>query len=135
DPEKYVSPSPPSLVQIGSIAPVAVVGATSAGAASAGGYTFPMHPEVRADHPAICTICGMGLEPVIGVPVTKVEYVCPMHPDVVSDHVGACPKCAMALEPRTITLEEGPNPEFVEMSRRFWVGVFVGLPVFVLAMA
>ena len=41
----------------------------------------------------------------------------------------------MALEPRTITLEEGPNPELVDMTRRLWVGVLLGLPVFVVAMA
>src|SRR5438128_722321 len=51
----------------------------------------------------------------------QVEYFCPMDPDVVSDHPGACPKCGMALEPRTITLEEGPNPEAVDMRRRFWI--------------
>jgi Cu+-exporting ATPase len=65
----------------------------------------------------------------------KVEYFCPMDPEVVSDHPGPCPKCGMALEPRTVTLEEGPNPELVNMSRRFWVGLLLGMPVFILAMA
>jgi Cu+-exporting ATPase len=76
----------------------------------------------------------MGLEPT-GPPPTKTEYVCPMHPEVVSDHPGACPKCGMALEPRTVTAEEAPNPELADMSRRFWVGLVLSLPVFVLAMA
>ena len=40
----------------------------------------------------------------------------------------------MALEPRTVTLEEGPNPELVDMSRRFWVGLVLSLPIFLLAM-
>ena len=99
-------------------------------------YTCPMHPEVRQDHPGICPKCGMGLEPVGGAPpATKVEYTCPMHPEVVSDHPGSCPKCGMALEPRTVTVEEGPNPEYLDMRRRFWVGAALSLPVFVLAMS
>ena len=57
-----------------------------------------------------------------------------MHPDVVSDRPGSCPKCGMALEPRTVLLEEGPNPELVDMSRRFWLGLLLGLPIFILAM-
>jgi Cu+-exporting ATPase len=63
-----------------------------------------------------------------------VEYFCPMHPEVVSDHPGSCPKCGMALEPRTVTLDDGPNPELIDMRRRFWVGLVFSLPLFVLAM-
>jgi Cu+-exporting ATPase len=66
---------------------------------------------------------------------TRVEYFCPMDPEVISDRPGPCPKCGMALEPRTVTLEEGPNPELVNMSRRFWIGLLLGMPVFILAMA
>src|SRR5205807_1812619 len=51
----------------------------------------------------------------------RVEYTCPMHPEIVRDKPGACPICGMALEPRTITLDEGLNPELVDMSRRFRV--------------
>jgi Cu+-exporting ATPase len=67
-------------------------------------------------------------------PGTRIEYVCPMDPEVLATEPGACPKCGMALEPRTILLEEGPNPELVDMTRRFWLGLALGLPVFVLAM-
>jgi Cu+-exporting ATPase len=64
------------------------------------------------------------------------EYTCPMHPEVVSDRAGNCPICGMALEPRTVTApEEGPNPELQDMSRRFWAGLALALPVFLLAMA
>ena len=98
-------------------------------------YTCPMHPEVRQDHPGTCPKCGMSLEPVgDGPAATKVEYSCPMHPQVVRDGPGSCPICGMALEPRTVTLEEGPNPELVDMSRRFWIGAALGLPVFIIAM-
>jgi Cu+-exporting ATPase len=99
-------------------------------------YTCPMDPQVRRDHPGPCPKCGMALEPeAIPNPATRVEYVCPMHPEVVSDRPGSCPKCGMALEPRTVTVEEPPNPELVDMSRRFWVGVALGLPVFLIAMS
>jgi Cu+-exporting ATPase len=62
----------------------------------------------------------------------KVEYTCPMHPEVVSDHPGSCPKCGMALEPRAVTLEEGPNPEWVDMTRLLAVGVVLGVPLVLL---
>src|SRR5260370_11577423 len=65
---------------------------------------------------------------------SKVEYVCPMHPEVVSDRPGSCPKCGMALEPRLVTLEEGPNPELVDLSRRFWIGLVPSVLLLVLDM-
>src|SRR5262245_60361895 len=64
----------------------------------------------------------------------KVEYFCPMDPEVISDKPGSCPKCGMALEPRTIAADEGPNPELVDMSRRFWVGLALTLPLMVVSM-
>ena len=63
------------------------------------------------------------------------EYFCPMDAEVVSDKPGACPKCGMALEPRTVTLDEGENPELVEMRRRFRVCLLLTVPVFLLAMS
>lgn len=98
-------------------------------------YTCPMHPEVRQVGPGICPKCGMGLEPLDQPATSKVEYVCPMHPEVVSDHPGSCSKCGMALEPRTVELQDGPSHEQTDMTRRFWVGLILGLPVFVVAMA
>ena len=62
------------------------------------------------------------------------EWVCPMDPEVLSDRPGACPKCGMALEPRVADLSDAPNPELVDMSRRFWIGVVLGAPVFLLTM-
>lgn len=97
-------------------------------------FTCPMHPEVRQVGPGSCPKCGMGLEPVDQSPKSKVEYVCPMHPEVVSDHPGPCPKCGMALEPRTVELDAGPSHEQIDMTRRFWIGLVLGLPVFVVAM-
>ncbi len=63
-----------------------------------------------------------------------VEYTCPMHPDVVRSSPGACPICGMALEPREVVQEDAPNPELVDMTRRFLIAALVGFPVFGLAM-
>jgi len=68
-------------------------------------------------------------------PNSEIEYTCPMHPEIVQIGPGTCPICGMALEPKEITLDEKPDPEFVDMKRRFWVSVVLTLPVFVLAMA
>jgi len=99
-------------------------------------YTCPMHPEVRQNGPGSCPKCGMALEPVapLAAATGKVEYTCPMHPEVVQDHPGNCPKCGMALEPRTAVAQEEDNSELRDMTRRFWVGVVLAVPVFLLAM-
>jgi P-type Cu+ transporter len=62
-------------------------------------------------------------------------WTCPMHPEIRRDAPGTCPICGMALEPLEPTLEEGPNPELIDMSRRFWVSAALSLPLVVLAMA
>jgi len=61
-------------------------------------------------------------------------YTCPMHPEVRQEGPGFCPICGMALEPETISLDDGPNPELADMTRRFWIGLLLTLPVFVLEM-
>jgi Cu+-exporting ATPase len=61
-------------------------------------------------------------------------YTCPMHPQVRQVGPGHCPICGMALEPEVATGEEGPNPELVDFTRRFWIGLVLTLPVFVLEM-
>ncbi len=98
-------------------------------------YFCPMDPEVRQDTQGSCPKCGMALEPDLSTaPQTRTEYTCPMHPEIVRDAPGSCPICGMALEPRTVTVEEGPNPELVDMTRRMWMAALLGLPVFVLSM-
>jgi Cu+-exporting ATPase len=62
-------------------------------------------------------------------------YTCPMHPEVRQQGPGACPLCGMALEPAMVTLEDGPNPELVDMTRRLWIAVGFGAPVMLFAMA
>jgi P-type Cu+ transporter len=100
-----------------------------------GEYVCPMDPEVRQSGPGACPKCGMALEPeTVAAPTTRTEYVCPMHPEVVQEQPGSCPKCGMALEPRTVTVEE-VNPELIDMSRRFWIGLGLTVPVFAIAMS
>ena len=57
-----------------------------------------------------------------------------MHPQIVRDAPGSCPICGMALEPQTVTAAEGPDPQLVDMTRRFWVGVALTLPLLALVM-
>ena len=65
---------------------------------------------------------------------SQVEYTCPMHPQVRQMGPGGCPICGMALEPLLATAEGGESPELHDMTRRFWVGVALTVPVFVLEM-
>ncbi len=64
------------------------------------------------------------------------QYTCPMHPEVVSDRPGPCPKCGMALEPMSFSAsgDDEDDGELRDMSRRFWIGAALTLPVIVLAM-
>jgi Cu+-exporting ATPase len=63
-----------------------------------------------------------------------IEYTCPMHPEIVQIGPGSCPICGMALEPKVITLDDAPDPEYVDMKRRFWISTALTIPVFALAM-
>ena len=70
-------------------------------------------------------------------PSGKTIYTCPMHPEVQQDHSGDCPKCGMPLEPKTVTAgtDDGGNAELRDMTKRFWIGAALAVPVFILAMA
>jgi Cu+-exporting ATPase len=61
-------------------------------------------------------------------------YTCPMHPQIRQDGPGSCPICGMALEPELVALDDRPNPELADMTRRFWVGLALALPAVVLEM-
>ncbi len=74
-------------------------------------------------------------EPKAEAPVPEgAIYTCPMHPEIRRVGPGSCPICGMALEPVLATTETGPNPELVDMTRRFWIGTMLALPVVVLEM-
>ena len=63
------------------------------------------------------------------------KYTCPMHPEIVRDAPGDCPICGMALEPMGVPVsDEGPNPELVDFTRRFWIGAVLTVPLLVLTM-
>ncbi|MCX4191466.1 heavy metal translocating P-type ATPase [Methylophaga sp. OBS1] len=99
-----------------------------------GDYICPMCEGVRQAGPGSCPKCGMALEPESPqLGNTRTEYTCPMHPQIVQDHPGNCPICGMALEANTVEVEEN-NSELKDMSRRFWIGAVLTLPVFIITM-
>ncbi len=67
--------------------------------------------------------------------VPGATYTCPMHPEVIRDHPDPCPLCGMALEPRVASLDEGPTPELIDMTRRVWIAGVLAAPVTLMAMA
>jgi Cu+-exporting ATPase len=126
DPQKYLSPRAPAVIQI---APARTQPQPP------GAYICPMCPEVRQSKPGPCPSCGMSLEPEMpAANVARTEYTCPMHPQIVRPGPGTCPICGMALEPRTVAAKEEENPELRDMTRRFWVGVALTVPLLVIAM-
>jgi Cu+-exporting ATPase len=56
-------------------------------------------------------------------------WTCPMHPEIRRSEPGPCPICGMALEPLEPSLEEGPNPELIDMTRRFWISAILSVPL------
>ena len=83
--------------------------------------------------------CHHAHTPAAAKPVAKgdpsqVEYTCPMHPEVRQLGPGNCPICGMALEPVLATAEQGESPELRDMTKRFWIGTALTIPVFALEM-
>ncbi len=109
-------------------------GQEAASAASGAAYVCSMCPGVGEDRPGPCPKCGMALEPARPLARTRTQYTCPMHPEILRDAPGDCPICGMALEPTTVELEEPTSPELIDMTRRFWIGAALTLPLVVIAM-
>ncbi|UCI31395.1 heavy metal translocating P-type ATPase [Mesorhizobium sp. B4-1-4] len=64
------------------------------------------------------------------------QYTCPMHPEIIRDKPGSCPICGMALEPMGVPSgDEGPNPELIDFTRRFWASAALSVPLLIIAMA
>src|SRR5436305_5276838 len=68
-------------------------------------------------------------------PGEVVLWTCPMHPQIVRNAPGSCPICGMALEPMTPAAGDTVNPELRDMTRRFWAGVVLSVPLLAIAMA
>ncbi len=83
-------------------------------------YTSPQPPKPRPEPAAATREASI--------------YTCPMHPDIRQQGPGSCPICGMALEPATVSATAEPNHELADMTRRFWIGLVLTLPVFTLAM-
>ena len=90
------------------------------------------HDKFRAD-PELY-LSGEHLNAVEDMPEGTI-YTCPMHPEIRQTGPGSCPICGMALEPETVSLDDGPDPELVDMRRRFWWSALLTLPLFVYAMS
>ncbi len=65
---------------------------------------------------------------------TLAIYTCPMHPEIKKQGPGTCPICGMALEPLEVTLDEGPNLELIDMTKRFKVSLLFSVPLLISAM-
>jgi Cu+-exporting ATPase len=127
DPERYLAGARDPHHAIPSLSPILTIGGLKRSVATAG----PAHGSAAPDHLSEApkrTSTDAPRRPV---------YSCPMDPEVMSDRPGACPKCGMALEPivdYTPEVDTTPNPELVDMTRRFWIAVALGAPVVVLTM-
>ena len=88
--------------------------------------------SVHAEHRS-CPHGGMDLEK-NRKGASPGKYTCPMHPEVISDTPGACPICGMALEPIAPYPGAKDHSELDDLTRRFWIGALLTLPVFLLAM-
>ena len=161
DPAKYLAPKPvqanaPSLVQIGQAAPNEVtfkdpvcgmnVKPDSAAATETyQGRTYyfcsqSCAAKFRAEPakylakylaPQTSQPAPQTIQP---APPAAGKYTCPMHPEIIRDKPGSCPICGMALEPMLPSIDEGENPELIDMRRRFWVCLILTVPIFISAM-
>lgn len=125
-------------------------------------YTCPMHPEIRRTEPGDCPKCNMHLVPEgedgddghahhshsgaqagrkgeydkVPAGFDGAVYTCPMHAEVRQTKPGSCPLCGMGLELESSAMEEdGPNPELIDFTRRFWVGAVLTIPLLILTMS
>ncbi|MEA1085042.1 heavy metal translocating P-type ATPase [Sphingomonas sp. CD22] len=61
-------------------------------------------------------------------------WTCPMHAQIRQEGPGTCPICGMALEPEEPSLDDGPNPELVDFTRRLWVAGVLAVPLLAISM-
>jgi Cu+-exporting ATPase len=89
------------------------------------------HAHHHHNHDAVAATKSAAARPVVP---SGTIYTCPMHPQIRRSEPGNCPICGMALEPEVATAEQGPSAEYLDMRRRFWIGLALAIPVFVLEM-
>jgi Cu+-exporting ATPase len=110
---------------------------TSKARAEHGGHTYYFCSagcqSKFSGHPAKYLNKGSDLGSADTVPEGTV-HTCPMHPEIRQVGSGACPTCGMALEPVLAIAAAGPNPELIDMRRRFWIGLGLAVPVVILEM-
>src|SRR5262245_50047358 len=118
-----------------------VPGEARGGSAHHKGTTYYFcHPRCRerfvaapesflGERPKLVTLTEKGSDPF------SVSYTCPMHPEIVRPGPGSCPICGMDLEPVVPTEETGESPELRAMTRRFWIGAALSVPVLILGMS
>ncbi len=61
-------------------------------------------------------------------------WTCPMHSQIRRDGPGSCPICGMALEPEAPSLDDAPNPELIDFTRRLWVSTILAIPLLIVSM-
>jgi len=115
DPQKYLSQTPFVLP------PRKSTSTTSA----------PAHAHAQHDHAHHAPAVSSAATPAASA---TGQWTCPMHPEIISDKPGDCPICGMALEPMVASLDDGPNPELVDFTRRLVVSALFAVPLLVLAM-
>jgi heavy metal translocating P-type ATPase len=129
---EYTCPMHPEVRQAGPgkcpkcgmfLAPVGAPSAHAHGHAHEGGHDHATPVTAPAAAPGAAKTAGKG-----------VEYTCPMHPQIRQIGPGSCPICGMALEPVIATGEAGASPELRDMTRRFWIGLALTIPVLFLEM-
>ncbi len=100
-------------------------------------HICPMCPGVESDEPGDCPKCGMALERATPAGTSSnTIYTCPMHAEIEQDGPGDCPICGMRLEPKIVALDtEEDDSKLDDMSRRFWVGLVLTIPLFGMTMA
>ena len=91
-------------------------------------HTTPTNSNVATAHPPAAVSQQEGIAGAVGF------YTCPMHPQVRQKGPGNCPICGMTLEPEKVSLSAGPDPELIDMTRRFWVSAALSLPLAVAVM-
>lgn len=94
-------------------------------------HTSTCHEELEKKETACCHHGHTNKD----IPVDPTAtYTCPMHPEIEQIGPGTCPICGMGLEPVNFSPDQGPNPELIDMTRRFWIGLVLAVPVFLLEM-